>query len=375
MTIVRTGETEKCSNKKQNFLSEYGLITWVSRLALRTIGLPLFVFGEDYGCPQQRGIALATIVAWYWRLLETFTVRNLPPVMALASLTAIFICGCNPSRHTHEDLDATLWMQTSAEYLASCRQAFRAATDQLPRALSDPTWSADLVQQAQLVTGHSNNESLPPAVIVDVDDTVLDNSPYQARLIQQDGSFDLESWHQWVEEASAEPVPGAKEFLRAASDAGVTVFFVTNRESAVEHATRRNLEALEMSEPDAPDRILSKRERDDWVSDKTSRRAHIAQRYRILLLVGDDLNDFVSVGDKPTAAERRELAAEHTDLWGEKWIVLPNADYGGWERSLYDWNDAAADTLKLQRKYDSLNDARDPADMEMTVDESQAPKD
>ena len=116
---------------------------------------------------------------------------------------------------------------------------------------------------------------------------------------------------------------------------------------------------LGLSQPNAPDRILSKHERDGWSSDKSTRREYVAGRHRILLLVGDDLNDFVSVGFKPTAEDRRALAQEHADLWGTKWILLPNADYGGWERSLYDWEDSATDAIKLQRKHQALESAED----------------
>ncbi|EMI40349.1 5'-nucleotidase, lipoprotein e(P4) family [Rhodopirellula sp. SWK7] len=259
-------------------------------------------------------------------------------------------------RKTHEDLDATLWMQTSAEYYATCRQTYRLAATQLQNAIDDPTWSADLVQQSALAES-TDTPLLPTAVILDIDETVLDNSPYQARLIQTDEAFTPESWQRWVEEAAAEPIPGVHEFLTSAEKAGVEVFFVTNRENAVENATRRNLEKLDLIQVDASDRILSKRERDEWTSDKATRRAHIAKRYRILLLIGDDLNDFVSIGNKPTAQARREIAVEHAEMWGVKWMQLPNANYGGWERSIYDWNDSADDEVKLRQKYDALNNA------------------
>ena len=258
------------------------------------------------------------------------------------------------SRKTHEDLDATLWMQTSAEYYATCRQAYRLAEKQLATAIDTPTWSADLVQKAELSGHQSEKIDLPTAVILDIDETVLDNSPYQARRIHENGSFTPETWKTWVEEATAATVPGVKEFLQVAKDSGVEVFFVTNRENAVEHATRRNLEQLGLIEPDAVDRILSKRERDEWTSDKATRRAHIAKRYRILLLIGDDLNDFVSIGEKPSSQARHDLAVEHADMWGTQWIQLPNANYGGWERSVYDWDDSAEDTVKLKKKYGAL---------------------
>ena len=267
------------------------------------------------------------------------------------------LCGCESQHRTHEDLDATLWAQTSAEYQAVCGQAYHVACAQMEIALEDPSWSADIVQRDYLSSLPSGLNPLPPAVIVDVDETILDNSPYQARQIQENRSYSVESWHRWVEEAQAEAVPGAKEFLDAAREAGVTVFFVTNRENAVEHATRRNLELLELCKPDGPDLILSKNERDDWTSDKATRRAYVAKRYRILLLVGDDLNDFVSVGYRPSPAMRRQLARKHAAMWGKQWIILPNASYGGWERSLYEWKDDSTGASKLQKKYGFLNDA------------------
>ncbi|MDH3717150.1 MAG: 5'-nucleotidase [Planctomycetota bacterium] len=256
----------------------------------------------------------------------------------------------------HEDLDATLWMQTSAEYHALAQQAYRLAQDNLAAALQDETWSADIDQQ-QLLTQPSTAQPLPPAVILDVDETVLDNSPFQARLIRQNAGYDVEAWHRWVEEAQATAVPGARAFIDFARAAGVTVFFVTNRESMVERATRRNLEQLELVHPDSDDTILSKHERDGWGTNKTTRRAFIARRYRVLLSIGDDLNDFVWVGFKPTAAARRQLAHEYRHMWGHKWIMLPNADYGGWERALFDWDDAAPASQKLEKKHSHLNTA------------------
>ncbi len=254
----------------------------------------------------------------------------------------------------HEDLDATLWMQTSGEYLALSEQAYRLAQDRLIVALRDSSWSADIGQQQRLDASRAG-EPLPPAVILDVDETVLDNSPYQARLIKNNGSYDVKTWQAWVEQAHAKAVPGAKEFIDFARDAGVTVFFITNRETAVERATRRNLELVGIEQPGSDDNILSKHERDLWTSDKTTRRTYVADRYRVLLLIGDDLNDFVGIGFKPTAEQRRELVEQNRHKWGDKWIVLPNANYGGWERALFEWDDAAPAEKKLRKKHGHLD--------------------
>ena len=289
--------------------------------------------------------------------MKKLTIVSLCIVLALVTQP-----GCERRRNTHEDLDATLWMQTSAEYQAACRQAYRLARQQLAAALKDSNWSADLVQQAQLTQQPTSASGLTPAVILDVDETVLDNSPYQARTVRSNGGFGIDSWHAWVREANAKPVPGVLEFVKAARELGVEVYFVTNREVVVENATRRNLEALGLSLPNAPDRILSKHERDAWSSDKSTRREFVGSRHRILLLIGDDLNDFVSVGFKPTPEARRELARQHAKQWGIKWISLPNANYGGWERSVYNWEDSASDAIKLQRKQLALNLAEDDSE-------------
>ncbi|MFP4281006.1 MAG: 5'-nucleotidase, lipoprotein e(P4) family [Opitutales bacterium] len=229
----------------------------------------------------------------------------------------------------HDSLLGTLWVQSAAEYAALCEQAYAAATTRLDEALADPTWTAATEQ------GGRDLADLPPAIVVDVDETVLDNAPYQARLIAEGGSYDAATWASWVEEAQAEPVPGALAFLQAAAERGVTVFYLTNRAAGLEAATRENLAALGFPLADGVDVLLLEGERPDWTSAKTARRAHVAQDHRVLFLCGDDLNDFTSgykIGDP---AQRRALVTEHAGRFGREWILLPNPVYGSWEASLY----------------------------------------
>src|SRR5690606_35019318 len=129
----------------------------------------------------------------------------------------------------NENLHATLWTQTAAEYRAVALQTYAAARERLADALADPSWSAEV---AQLRAG--GFEALPPAVILDVDETVLDNAPYQARLIRDGGVYTPETWAAWVEEAAAAAVPGALAFTRAADSLGVAVIYLTNRRAAEE---------------------------------------------------------------------------------------------------------------------------------------------
>jgi acid phosphatase len=258
----------------------------------------------------------------------------------------------------HEDLDAALWMRTSAEYRVLARDTFQRASLAVAEALKDPTWSALPDQASRLSASVGENQvALPPAVIVDVDETVLDTSAYQVRQILEQGQYQVDTWNQWVANAEASLVPGAKEFIQKCQQAGVAVFFVTNRDVEVERYTRRNLEQLGIIDPHAVDNILSKFERVEWTVDKTSRRDYVASRHRVLVVVGDDLNDFVWVGDKPTAAARIETADRYDEYWGESWYLLPNANYGNWERAIQGYDDTLAAEEKLKRKRQGLNSA------------------
>ena len=226
-----------------------------------------------------------------------------------------------------EQLNGVVWMQTAVEYEAAARLAYHAAGLALERALADPSWTAATEQ-----TGDFHR--LPPAVVLDVDETVLDNSVHQARLVADGRVYNEPQWNAWCEERAATAVPGALEFTRAAAARGVTVFYLTNREAAVKAATRDNLAQLGFPLDPARDTLLTKGERPEWAgSEKASRRRFIARDYRILLLIGDDYGDF-SEGARRPLAERRASAEPHRSWWGERWFMLPNPNYGTWERAL-----------------------------------------
>ncbi len=118
---------------------------------------------------------------------------------------------------TYESVDAVLWTQTSVEYQASTRQVYVAARAALDRALATPHWVA------ALEANYIGAQPQPPAVILDLDETVLDNSPYRAPLAKAGQRFTEETWEKWVMESRAGLVPGAREFLRYARMRGVMV--------------------------------------------------------------------------------------------------------------------------------------------------------
>ena len=144
-------------------------------------------------------------------------------------------CPCR--RDTHEQLQGTLWMQTAAEYQMLARTIYRAAGEAVAAALADPAWTA-ATEQA------SDPSGLPPAVILDLDETVLDNSRFQGEQVLRRQPYERPLWTAWVEKEEAGLVPGAAELLASLRRQGIAVFFVTNRTLAEEPFTLRNLQKL-----------------------------------------------------------------------------------------------------------------------------------
>jgi acid phosphatase len=250
----------------------------------------------------------------------------------------------------HEDLDATLWVRFAAEYKAITRQTFVAATRQLSAAIASPTWTAIVSDGSSPSTQQSRR---PVCVIMDVDETVLDNSAYQQELILNNRSFSGESWSRFVNSKVSPAVPGAKSFVDTCRRMGVAVFFVTNRDFSLEPATRENLISEGLLRPSDPDVILSKNERPEWTSGKSVRRNSIAASYRVLMLVGDDLNDFLFV-KKSNLQQRTQLAEKHQRYWGERWFMLPNPDYGSWEMAVTSGSKNSTAAEKTRQKMKTL---------------------
>jgi 5'-nucleotidase (lipoprotein e(P4) family) len=235
------------------------------------------------------------------------------------------LCAAGAFAQTHENLNAVVWVQTSAEYRAVAMQTYRAAEASMLRALADKTWTA-AVEQRRAVP------ELPAAVILDLDETVLDNSAFQASLTATGGTFTDATWQKWVGEKRAELVPGARQFLLAAHAHGVAPFYVTNRVCDPNKADDPTVAVLRTHHlPFRPERLLCKTE----TSDKSARRNLVAAGNRILLLIGDDFNDFLSLpqGQAPVA-DRTAAVDAFERYWGERWFMLPNPTYGSWERTV-----------------------------------------
>jgi acid phosphatase len=232
----------------------------------------------------------------------------------------------------NDNLNATLWMQSSVEYAGVTMGAYRLATVMLDKALADANWTAVPGEQGD------NYADRPPAVILDVDETVLDNSKYQAWMVMNGKTFHPKTWGEFVNSVDSMPIPGSLEFTRYADSRGVKVFYVSNRTGDLEAATRKNLEKYGYPMGGNVDTVLLKAEIPEWGSSKKSpRRSHVGKDYRVLLVLGDNFGDFVD-GYKGSLAERKALMEKHGDMWGTKWIVLPNPSYGSWESAPFGHN-------------------------------------
>lgn len=237
-----------------------------------------------------------------------------------AALAAVVGCARAPVPDYRRNV--ALWASESAEYTAVVLQTYSAAQKKLDAGLADTTWTACFEQSP-------GYEQLPPAIIVDLDETILDNRPFQMRLIREGREFDEEKWNEWVQSSRVDAIPGAAAFLRYTHERGVDVYYVTNRVHAVEPATRANLEMLGLPLDPEADTVLTKNERPEWGTDKSSRRRLVADSHRVVLILGDNLGDFISEKGASSDA-RRKSVFEHAALWGEKWFMLPNPLYGAW---------------------------------------------
>lgn len=249
---------------------------------------------------------------------------------------------------SNNTLYSTLWIQTAAEYEALSYQAYNTSAALLETALGDSSWTASLEQ------GKSFTD-LPPAIILDLDETALDNSFYEARGIIDQTGFHPGTWNSWVNEKEAEAVKGAVELTSRADELGIAVYYITNRDVAVQDATVQNLENLGF--PVAEGAVMSNGGRPEWTSAKTERRFFVAQNHRVLMLFGDDLNDFLPARDI-SLDERKDRVEEYKEHWGEKWVVLPNPNYGSWERALYT-GDEETDEERQQTRLNRLETKRE----------------
>ncbi len=243
------------------------------------------------------------------------------------SLIFLLINGCTsnnkkPSNIMHNETTpvkehlvlAVLWQQNAAEYRALCYQAYNIARYRLN----------ELVKQTK--------SDKPFAIITDIDETILDNSPYSAQMIVRDENYDKDSWIEWGKRESADLLPGTYDFINYAKGLGVEVFYVSNRYETQLNATINNLKKFGLANADKSHVFLK-----TTTSGKEHRRKKINETHKVLMLLGDNLSDFDEVYDKQNTVVRNQNVESMKDYFGHSFIVFPNPMYGDWEtKGIYD---------------------------------------
>lgn len=248
--------------------------------------------------------------------------------LALGIVIGYIAAPQSPPNPAERELLSDLYIQTSAEYNALCEQTYRYAWDsllaQLPKYEKDPK---------------------PLAVVMDLDETVVDNSRYQSWLYANSMTFTRPTWAEWEKPGNDQVglVPGALSFIKNVENYGkrkIDVVYISNRRDR--DGTLDLLKRLGL----ATDRIDERLHVRTNGRDKESRRELVRKKYNIAMLIGDNLadlsSDFWPKGydsekdrdnlDAQTAAVKYRLAAveRHKKRFGEDWIILPNPVYGDW---------------------------------------------
>lgn len=258
-------------------------------------------------------------------------------------LSSILFFSCASSHHKteagasalkvspHQHLVAsTAWFQTAGEARALYYQGYNLAKMSLDQELK-------------------RKSDKKRAVVVDIDETVLDNSPYQAKQILEGFAFP-DHWNEWIDSEKAAALPGAVEFLTYADKKGVEVFYISNRKPNQLKQTIQNLKKLGFPLRGESNVLLQTAE-----SNKTARRDIVSQTHNIVLLVGDNLNDFTGLYDKKSVAEKKEITDKLKNDFGSKFIILPNPMYGDWEGAIMNYDYKLNEETKDAKRKSALH--------------------
>ncbi|EHJ07028.1 5'-nucleotidase, lipoprotein e(P4) family [Staphylococcus simiae] len=230
-----------------------------------------------------------------------------------------------------ENTMAVAWYQNSAEAKALYLQGYNSAKVQLDKEIK------------------KNKGKHKLAIALDLDETVLDNSPFQGYASVHNKAFPA-GWHEWVQSAQAKPVYGAKEFLKYADDKGVDIYYISDRDKDKDlKATQRNLKKEDI--PQAKKSHILLKGKDD--KSKEPRRQQVEKHHKLVMLFGDNLLDFTDPKEA-TAQSREDLINKHKDDFGKKYIIFPNPMYGSWESTIYNNNSKLTDQQKDKLRTQSI---------------------
>lgn len=208
---------------------------------------------------------------------------------------------------------SVVWYQKSAEMKALYYQGFNYARLAIETKMrnTDPTKKS--------------------AVVLDIDETVLDNSPYEAMMIEKGIPYSTKTWKEWTKLAKAKPTPGVVDFLNYLKSKGIEAFFVSNRDLDEREATLKNMIAENIPFADTIHLLLSVKGN----SNKTDRYKNVEKTHTILLTIGDNLRDYNEIFANRKINYGMNMADSLKTKFGEDFVILPNPMYGDWEKAVY----------------------------------------
>ena len=212
---------------------------------------------------------------------------------------------------SRENTMGALWYQNAAEVDALYQQGYNVATNKLKELLKQPT-------------------DKPYSIVLDIDETVLSNIPFQVKMVKDGTAFNPKLWDEWVQKAEATPVAGAKEFLQFADKNKVQIYYISDRTDSQVDATIKNLEAQGLP-VQGRDHLMFKKEGD---KSKEGRRQEVIKHTNLVMLFGDNLVDFAEFSTK-SEADRDKMFEQLKAEFGDKFIIFPNPMYGSWESAVY----------------------------------------
>ena len=246
-----------------------------------------------------------------------------------------------PAHSYDYQIGAILYQQKAGEYRALAYQAYNIARLRLDQDL-------DKKNLKQLPKAERKR---PRAIVVDIDETILDNSPSNAYMAKNNLPFNVRDWYAWGEMRKAKAIPGAVEFLNYAVSKGVKVFFISNRDDVQKQVTIDNLKSVGFNDVSADNVQLRQVV---TISTKEPRRPAVADKYRIVILMGDNLDDFSDMFEAKSMSDRFAAVEKNRDLFGRRFIVLPNAMYGTWENAIYEYKRGLSETQKAEIRSNAL---------------------
>ncbi|MCO5799712.1 MAG: 5'-nucleotidase, lipoprotein e(P4) family [Dolichospermum sp. OL03] len=272
-----------------------------------------------------------------------FTVTALVPVLLVSQLQQD-TAEITTKQLNQQGMLAVNWVQQSGEYRALTYQAFNLAK-----------LTFDIAKSKKIAR---------PAIIVDIDETVLDNSPYQAGLLDSNKGYETTTWNQWIKAEKAKAVPGAVEFVNYVNKNGGKVFFISNRNAKsvktskindLEISTIKNLKEVGFTGVNENtvllkgefSKIINSKEDNSkqWRVDAVKNGSADKTKYTIVALIGDNLNDFDETAGNNNQ-QRRNFVDKNRNFYGmlnatnkeviqRAYIAISNPMYGNWETGMY----------------------------------------